>query len=399
MASPEPQTPHEASNDGPASTGSDSSLSTRFFRYFQHEITALQEQMDRLGDTSLVGGERSDAVDHCLAGIARLSKEVQDASSYIPSYDQRIYAAAIKALQEKLVETKASFAPRSKFSFRSARRAPSTTAPPADAAETAQTLGRVPGFPPSINSVVSSSATSGLSTPFSGRNALSRDIADSLGPLANGTPRSEQDSIRRPILSDDSSVSIDSQIGVHIILPNAASQTSVPASITSLNHCVVDMPMSTGTAAADSHPFATLTVKHISESLLVCGKVNGPAHVTSVDRSVIVVSCHQFRMHDCVNVDVYLSCTSKPIIEDCRNIRFAKIPEAYPFSSTLPTESNLWDQVQDFKWIKVEPSPNWKVLEEEDAVDDATWDELVSGAPKRSVDDILQAVKIIKGMN
>lgn len=48
--------------------------------------------MDRLADTSLVAGERSDAVDHCLAGIARLSNEVKDASSYIPTYDQRIYA-------------------------------------------------------------------------------------------------------------------------------------------------------------------------------------------------------------------------------------------------------------------------------------------------------------------
>lgn len=55
-------------------------------------MAALQQQMDRLGDTSLVGGERTDATDHCLAGIARLSNEVKDAASYIPTYDQRIYA-------------------------------------------------------------------------------------------------------------------------------------------------------------------------------------------------------------------------------------------------------------------------------------------------------------------
>lgn len=53
---------------------------------------ALQGQMDRLADTSLVAGERSDASDHCLAGIARLSHEIKDASSYLPTYDQRIYA-------------------------------------------------------------------------------------------------------------------------------------------------------------------------------------------------------------------------------------------------------------------------------------------------------------------
>jgi tubulin-specific chaperone C len=48
--------------------------------------------MGRLADTPAHGGERNDAVDHCLAGIARLSHEVKDASSYVPAYDQRTYA-------------------------------------------------------------------------------------------------------------------------------------------------------------------------------------------------------------------------------------------------------------------------------------------------------------------
>ena len=48
--------------------------------------------MGRLNDTALIGGERVDATDHCLAGIARLASEVRDASSYLPSYDQRTYA-------------------------------------------------------------------------------------------------------------------------------------------------------------------------------------------------------------------------------------------------------------------------------------------------------------------
>jgi len=54
-------------------------------------MSALQQQMERLADTALVGGERADATDHCLAGITRLSSEVKDASSYIPAYDQRTY--------------------------------------------------------------------------------------------------------------------------------------------------------------------------------------------------------------------------------------------------------------------------------------------------------------------
>jgi hypothetical protein len=48
--------------------------------------------MDRLATIAPSNGERNDAVDHCLAGIDRLSHEVKDASSYLPAYDQRTYS-------------------------------------------------------------------------------------------------------------------------------------------------------------------------------------------------------------------------------------------------------------------------------------------------------------------
>ena len=51
----------------------------------------LQEQMDGLKDLAATAGERSDATDHCLAGIARLATEVNDATVYLPAYDQRTY--------------------------------------------------------------------------------------------------------------------------------------------------------------------------------------------------------------------------------------------------------------------------------------------------------------------
>lgn len=129
-----------------------------------------------------------------------------------------------------------------------------------------------------------------------------------------------------------SSVSVDDHYGLHIMLPASGSSSTVPASITFLRHCVVDMSIPT----ADGKPYASLTVNNVKESLLICGQVNGPAHVTAVEHSVIVVSCRQFRMHNCKDVDVYLSCSSNPIIEDCSNIRFGRIPKAY-VRQTLPS--------------------------------------------------------------
>ena len=58
-------------------------------------VPALQEQMERLSSIATGGGERNDAVEHCLAGIDRLSHEVKDASGYIPAYDQRTYSEVL----------------------------------------------------------------------------------------------------------------------------------------------------------------------------------------------------------------------------------------------------------------------------------------------------------------
>lgn len=102
------------------------------------------------------------------------------------------------------------------------------------------------------------------------------------------------------------------------------------------------VPTSTGA------PFAGLALKNIKHSLIIAGHVAGPAHITGVEDSVIVVAARQVRMHDCKNVRVYLHCASHPIIEDCSQVAFAPLPAFYvrfypqelPFRSALPPELN-----------------------------------------------------------
>lgn len=98
--------------------------------------TALQEQMEKLAHTALAGGERNDAVDHCLAGIARLSHEVKDASSYIPAYDQRTYGEVLPQSLSKL-QTSTDFSPTirpSKRFLKSSRRRAQPSHPAASSA-------------------------------------------------------------------------------------------------------------------------------------------------------------------------------------------------------------------------------------------------------------------------
>jgi hypothetical protein len=77
--------------------------------------------MSQLESYALVGGERQDAIDHCLAGIARLSNEVTDATGFIPAYDQRTYAQ-VSGLIDSLLDTLTDLYRQSKLSQRSSKK-------------------------------------------------------------------------------------------------------------------------------------------------------------------------------------------------------------------------------------------------------------------------------------
>ncbi|KAJ6031105.1 Tubulin binding cofactor C [Penicillium herquei] len=403
MADSEVQPGRRMSADNQTISKSDIPLKERFFRYFQYEITSLQQSMDRLADTSLVGGERADATDHCLAGIVRLSNEVKDAASYIPTYDQRVYAEAIKALQDKLNETRTAFEPRSKFSFKTKKNASAISLNDA-ATLAAQGRRSVPGYRSPGASSAGSSANHTPNYPSTPLNEPDKqqserpEVAPTSFPTAfHHGGYSKESPEAKPsstfAASGISSVSVDNHNGLHIMLPASGSTASVPASITSLRHCIVDMSIPT----ANGKPYASLTIKNVRQSLLICSRVNGPVHITGVEKSIMVVSCRQFRMHHCKDVDVYLSCSSNPIIEDCSNIRFSRIPKAHSLHHDRPDHEDQWSQIEDFKWIKPEPSPNWSLLDPSEAIPEEVWTEIVPGGPGWSLDDILRAIKLVDG--
>ncbi|KAI9777698.1 MAG: hypothetical protein M1839_008617 [Geoglossum umbratile] len=351
----------------------------RFFRYFQLEVAALQEQMDKIADFSLVGGERADATDHCLAGIARLANEVKDASQYLPAYDQRTYSETIKALSERFQETRATFQPRARFSFRATRKNPPAISL-GDAAEIAsvQRL-QAPSYQSGSSSAQTPSVTIPSTVPSSNEPRDSGDLSDSDHLIPQNV------AIRKPSLSESTTVQISNLIDVHIILPSSASAATPSGLLTNLNRCVVDMSVSTATGK----PFAGLALKNIRDSLIVCGHVDGPIHITGIENSAIVVACRQFRMHDCKEVDVYLLCASRPIIEDCSDIRFSPLPESYMLKSEQPIE-NQWDKVDDFKWLKAEHSPNWGILPPEKRITLRVWRDVVPGGAGIALGDILK---------
>jgi tubulin-specific chaperone C len=149
--------------------------------------------------------------------------------------------------------------------------------------------------------------------------AFPKNYNTELGGPALGGP------IRKPSFSQASIVNISGHTGLHIILPSSASRATASGSLTALKRCIVDMSVPTANGA----PFAGLALKNIKQSLIIAGHVAGAAHITGVEDSIIVVDARQVRMHDCKNVDIYLHCTSRPIIEDCNNVRFSPIPQCH----------------------------------------------------------------------
>jgi hypothetical protein len=240
---------------------------------------------------------------------------------------------AIKALQDRLSEIRAAFEPRSKFSFKNKKNPSAVSLSDAAALAVGARL-NIPGYrSPGASSVDSSASHTPNypSTPLNepGKQQQERpELAPTSFPDASVGDfdlKSHSSKAGHFAATGVSSVTVDDHYGLHIMLPASGSTSTVPVSITSLDHCIVDMSIPT----ANGKPYASLTTKGVKESLLVCGQINGPAHVTGVENSVMVVSCRQFRMHNCKDVDVYLSCSSNPIIEDCSNVRFGRIPKAY----------------------------------------------------------------------
>lgn len=160
-------------------------------------------------------------------------------------------------------------------------------------------------------------------------DAPDRATKDGPGPLTQSTTADTP--VEEDLHQDSTSASVFSRSNAHIILPASANRAHTSCTLSALRNCCVDLSIPT----TESAPFASLTIIDVQNSLLLCGSVAGPAHITNVRNSTIMISCRQFRMHDCENVDIYLYCTSRPIIEDCKDLRFATMPDFYVSCSTF----------------------------------------------------------------
>lgn len=363
-----------------------------FYRQFQGTVANLQEQINQLANLSAVAGERHDAIEHILSGISRLSNEVADAADYVPAYDQRTYSQALKQLTDQLNEAQAKFAPKSRFQFKK-RRSPLSSGGDTAAANDKKNDARY---------MLPQGGQDKSSSPSSATPGESLEKGDSLSNLPSFSTAiknyneeiekgSKDSRVRKPSFSTARDITLSDHEKLHIILPLSASRATSAGALTNIKGCIVDMSVPTESGGGGA-PFASLALKNIESSLIVAGHVDGPCHITGLRNSKVLVVARQVRIHECENVDFYLYCASRPIIEDCKGLRFAPAPKFH--SADKDEKTNMWDQVDDFKWLKAEHSPNWSVLPEEQRIKEDVWRDKVPGYPGAGLDDILSMVGI-----
>ena len=128
--------------------------------------------------------------------------------------------------------------------------------------------------------------------------------------------------VRRPSFSSVQKIDISTHKDIHIRVPASASHATSSGTLFNLTNCVVDLSEPTSKS-----PFSALYLKNITSCVIVTGQVAGAVHITDVRDTKLYIATRQFRMHGAKNVDVYLHCASRPIIEDCNGVRFAPLPE------------------------------------------------------------------------
>ncbi|KAL0077767.1 tubulin binding cofactor C-domain-containing protein [Phycomyces blakesleeanus] len=289
------------------SVDSSTDASLKFWNEFKLERQGIADQLER--SKTIPTSQLPEHFNNILQTINRLEKELTKATEYIPPYDERQYSMQIRSLVQDLETERTNLTPKPKFSFKSRKtkaKTPTTTPTTTDTPTTdTVAVKHEPGW-----------VEDETMLRFS-------DISNQWLTLEDSRPPGKQ---------------------------------SVDVSLSNLHRCVVSL-------LDDTIRVSALHVKNVTECVILCGSIEGSVLLYGFSRSVMAIDCHQFRMHDAVNVDILLCVSSRPIIEDCDQVRVG------PLKNNEKKEPfvNYFDQMEDFNWLRKQASPHWRVLTEDEA--------------------------------
>lgn len=279
-------------------------------------------------------------VENLAIQVARLSKSLSEASSSLPTYDQRLYATQVKSLEQQIDSLRNASKPKSRFAFKRKPLAETKAPPPVQ------------------------SPSSGLGNPVPSLDPETLEGYKAKGP----TKLSEHDSAA---LSQGLELAKrDNCYLTWTDLPTRVSSGSAPdLAISNLSRCIVNLLPTKDNPGAT---FSALHIRDLSDCIVMLPFNEGSALIHDVSNCVFALGCHQFRMHTSTKVDVYLKISSNPIIETCNDIRFATYPSRLaPQLLQEPPQAPF--TVQDFSHIRATPSPNFALIGGKLGIDSKPW--------------------------
>ncbi|KZT60051.1 TBCC-domain-containing protein [Calocera cornea HHB12733] len=136
--------------------------------------------------------------------------------------------------------------------------------------------------------------------------------------------------------------------------------------LSSLDHCLVNLIPAPSSAPPPE--YGSIHARALQHTVLLLPQISGSVFLEDCTECLIVVGCHQFRMHSSTNTAVLLNVNSVPIIEHCSGITVGAYPEVLRTDQTGgPGLDSKHDEMQDFNWLHPGRSPNWNPISSEAA--------------------------------
>lgn len=111
-----------------------------------------------------------------------------------------------------------------------------------------------------------------------------------------------------------------------------------------------------------------IRIDNMNECTLYAGPITSSLFIENAKNCNFYYISRQTRIHHTYMSNFYCHVSSGPIIEDCNGLRFGIFNNEYVGleedwkESGLDRNSNCWNEVKDFKWIKKTHSPNWEEI-------------------------------------
>ncbi|KAF8802360.1 TBCC-domain-containing protein [Phlegmacium glaucopus] len=289
-----------------------------FSHSFTPQFQALRSDLEsRIDVAKALDSPSQELIQELSVLLAKITKSLADATGSIPSYDQKQYEIQLKGLEEAVETLRASKVPKAKFAFK-----------------------RKPQPPSQVSHL----------TP-----AISKE--SSISSLSPACP------------TTSSNLTLSQQTHAYLTmssLPTRLQQSDL--SLSDLNDCIVNLLPTA--SAGSSLKISALHARNLKTCVVLLPSIDGSALLENISGCIIVLGCHQFRMHSSTRVDVFLSVSSNPIIETCKQIRFSQ----YPSNFIIPNPTPLAPfSVQDFSHIRASSSPHFLMMSDEDRDTIVQW--------------------------